>query len=190
MEYKNVEDCVERQGKAYPDLYQSLLDHSFQRRRISSVSRFVKPDDIVVDIGCNSGYFSEYAPQAGAIHGVDVNPALVHMASLRLTTAQVARAESLPFEDKSADFVHLGGMLELVFDAETVYAEAARVSRRSIAGTTPTDDGSWGVTRVPHHPWHLRSWSEAGLRALLEQHGTIVNFGNVDGHVFFFEVHV
>jgi ubiquinone/menaquinone biosynthesis C-methylase UbiE len=104
----------------------------------------------------------------------------------------VGQAEALPFGDSSFDFVNINGILDQAFDPEVVLREAVRVSRRSVAGVVTYEGGRWGSHVVPGHNWQARSYSEAGLHALLQPYGNLVNFGTVekDGQpqVFFFEV--
>lgn len=195
MKYTSEDQCVEHQT-VYPDLTQDLQDHDFQRRRVASSADLIRRGDIVLDIGCNSGYLIDFAPQAGEIHGVDVNPVLIMRAAERLTSAQTVRGETLPFPDKTFDFVHVSGILEQCYDPDTFLREAARVSRRSLAGNTVYEGGTWGTHRIERHVWQARSFSEVGLRALLERFGTIVQFGTVDVNTppepqcFFFEIDV
>ena len=152
----------------------------FQQRRCKMVAKLVRPGDKFLDIGCNSGYMVELVDPSCEVHGVDVAPRLVERAAKILKSAQLAKAESLPFPDKSFDVSNLSEILEHVFDDALVMREAARVSRRSIIGSTPHEAGTWGAHRVPTHPFHVRCYTEATLRALLEQFGTITSFGTVD----------
>lgn len=165
--------------ESYPDL-EADLSSDFQRRRVQAAADRVRPGDVVLDVGCNSGYFARFCPQAAEVHGVDVNPALVALAATRLTSALVARAEQLPNVDNSVDLVNISEVLEHVHDPEVCLAEAARVTRRSIVGDTPHEAGAWGAHRVASHQWHVRCFNEPELRRLLERFGRIVHFGTVD----------
>lgn len=191
---KNIsEDYLVGLHESYPDLEKDLSS-DFQRRRVKSAADRVRPGDVVLDVGCNSGYFSRFATQAKEIHGIDVNPNLVSIAATRLASAQVARAESLPFSDRSFDLVNISEVLEHVHDAEVCLREAARVTRRSIVGDTPHETGAWGAHRVESHAWHVMCFTEPTLRALLEKFGRIVHFDTVDigteKECYIFEVEV
>lgn len=187
------EDYLVHLHEAYPDL-EADLSSDFQRRRVQSAADRVRPGDVVLDVGCNSGYFARFCPQALEVHGVDVNPDLVAIARTRLTSATVARAEALPFDHSMFDLVNISEVLEHVHDPEQCLREAARVTRRSIVGDTPHEAGAWGAHRVATHQWHVRCFTEPELRALLEQFGTIVHFGTVDigleKECYIFEVEV
>lgn len=177
---KNIseDDCVHRH-ESYPDLEKDLSS-DFQRRRVQGAADHVRKLDVVLDIGCNSGYFKRFCPQAAYVVGVDVNPDLVAIARTRLDEAHVARAEALPFGDRTFDLVNISEVLEHVHDPEAAIREAARVTRRSIVGDTPHESGTWGAHRVEGHAWHVMCFTEPTLRALLEKYGRIVSFGTVD----------
>lgn len=182
--------CVDRH-RVYPDL-EADLSSDFQRRRVQGAADRVRNQDVVLEIGCNSGYFGRFCPQASYIAGIDVNPALVAIAATRYQHAQVAQAEALPFADKSFDVCVISEVLEHVHDAELCLREAARVTRRSIVGDTPHESGAWGAHRVESHQWHVRCFTELELRTLLEKFGRIVYFSTVDigaeKEVYIFEV--
>lgn len=179
MAKNESEDQMVTLHSEYPDL-ECDLSSDFQRRRVQSAADCVRPGDRVLDVGCNSGYFVRFCPQAESVTGVDVNPALVAIARTRLAYATVARAEDLPFQDKEFDLVNISEVLEHVHDPEKCLREAARVSRRSIVGDTPHELGAWGLHRVESHKWHVRCFNEFELKYLLEQFGRIVHFGTVD----------
>jgi hypothetical protein len=152
----------------YPDI-ECDLSSDFQRRRVTSSVQFVRTGDVMLEVGCNR-------------------------ARLRLTTARVAQAEALPFPAGTFDFVNISGLLDQVFDPEAVLREAARVSRRSVAGNVTHEDGTWGQHRVAGHTWQARTFSETAIRALLERFGEIIHFGTVDNdnraQCFYFEITV
>jgi ubiquinone/menaquinone biosynthesis C-methylase UbiE len=191
---KNVseDDCVQRH-EVYPDLEKDLSS-DFQRRRVQSAADRVRPGDWVLDVGCNSGYFKRFCPQAAGVTGVDVNPDLVKIARTRLDHAEVARGEALPFTDHAFDLVNISEVLEHVHDPEQLIREAARVTKRSIVGDTPHESGTWGAHRVESHAWHVMCFTEATLRELLERYGRIVHFGTVDigneSQCYIFEIEV
>ena len=63
----------------------------------------------LVDLGCGSGYWLPgYAAEAGAVIGVEPDPALLPLATARDPLAQVlpGSAEHLPLRDASVDVVH------------------------------------------------------------------------------------
>lgn len=177
-EYRDAADEIER-NRTYPDLAPSLISHDLQPRRIRAATQFVRPGDRVLDVGCNSGYLVDYCPTTCQVVGVDVNPDLVDIASARLHAAYCAPAEGLPFDDNRFDVVHLGGVLEIVFDPVPVILEATRVARRAVIGSTAHADGAWGRSRVPIHSWHVRALDEDQLRYLLALVGQIDCLGTI-----------
>ncbi len=189
---ESTEVCVDRH-RVYPDLEKDL-EWGFQTRRVQDAANRVRKGDRVLDIGCNSGYFARFCPQASEVHGIDVNPALVAIAATRLASAQVAQAEALPFPDRSFDLVNISEVLEHVHDPELCLREAARVTRRSIVGDTPHELGAWGLHRVESHEWHVRCFTGDELRALLEKFGRIVHWDTVNigdqAHCYVFEVEI
>lgn len=178
-EYESIQDAVERH-QLYPDLKADLAAHAFQRRRVASSVAFIQKGDIVLDVACNSGYFKSYCPQAAEVHGVDCSVTLVAEAEKRLDSARVARAEMLPFPSKHFDVVNVSGLLEQVFDPESVMREAARVCRRSLVGNTVHEKGTWGKQRTERHQWQSYSWSEKEIRDLLSKFGRIDTLGTID----------
>lgn len=177
-ENTSFEACLDRH-RAYPDLEKDLSS-DFQYRRVKATADRVRPGETVLDVGCNSGYFVLFCPIECEVTGVDINPRLVERARQRLKDARVAEAENLPFADKTFDVVNVAEILEHVHDPEKVLREAARVARKRIIGDTPHEDGTWGERSVPFHAYHVRCFTEASLRELLEKFGRITHFDTVD----------
>lgn len=155
--------CVERHVEYPYDVWADSMN-AVQRKRLVALFAPVLPTDRLLDVGCNSGYAVEFAPRGCEVWGVDVSPALVAKARAKLAGAEVARAEFLPFDDQTFDVVALGEILEHVFDPRDVLAEAKRVARRLIIGSTPHEDGAWGAHRVATHPFHVRCYTRSTLR--------------------------
>lgn len=132
------------------------------------------PGDRVLDVGCNSGYITQFLHPSCVVYGVDVSEDLVAKASAHLFDAQVAPAEHLPYGDKSMDVVLLGEILEHVYDPVAVLKEAARVARRLISGSTPHEAGKWGPNgKNPPgpHRFHVRCFVQETLEATLRSAG-------------------
>ncbi len=164
-EATSVTACIDRHT-AYPfDIARRL--QTYQRQRITEMVRAVKPSDVVLDVGCNSGYLVDFLPAACDVWGVDVALGLVELARPRLRQVAVAPAESLPFPDGSVDVVVLGEILEHVFDPVAVLREAARVARRLVVGSTPHESSPWGPVgrRKPDgHRFHVRCFTRDTLQ--------------------------
>lgn len=90
----------------------------------------------VLEIGCGSGVHAKLLAEAGArLTAVDLTPTAVEMTRRRLElhglegTTLEADAESLPFPDRSFDFVWSWGVIHHSADTDRVIAEIARVLR-------------------------------------------------------------
>ena len=159
-EASSREACVDRH-KAYPfDIASRLGD--LQRRRVVAMVAPVLPRDHVLDIGCNSGFLIDFLHPECVVCGVDAAPELVEKARGRLSHAEVADAESLPFPDDLFDVAVLGEIIEHVHDPVVVLREASRVARRLVVGSTPHEDGQWGPEgkNAPDgHRFHVRCYT-------------------------------
>jgi ubiquinone/menaquinone biosynthesis C-methylase UbiE len=90
----------------------------------------------VLDVGC--GFCTDYdAFKRSAPHieytGVDICPTFVEQAHKRSIPAQLARAQELPFNDSSYDFVYARHVLEHVKDFKEALHEMVRVARHEVA---------------------------------------------------------
>jgi len=166
------ETCVNRHREYEYDVGARL--NPMQRERIRAMVAPIRQAEHVLDVGCNSGYITEFLPRNCIADGVDAAPALVELAKKRLHRAQVGEAETLPYQDRAVDVVILGEILEHVHDPIVVLLEARRVARRLIVGSTPHESGTWGPNgkRAPvHHRFHVRCYDRATLLDVLELAG-------------------
>jgi ubiquinone/menaquinone biosynthesis C-methylase UbiE len=125
----------------------------------------------VLDAGCGEGEslerLSRYLP--GEVTGVDLNPGSVDFTKNRIPGGdfQVADILDLPFADDSFDLVFCLEVLEHVPDPEPALAELARVCRKDLVVSVPSEPwfrlGSlargkywqdWG-----NHPEHVNHWN-------------------------------
>jgi SAM-dependent methyltransferase len=158
----------------YPYNIRETWWNDLQLRKMRACGRRIRQGEVVVDVGCNSGYLHEFLPPACEIHGVDLSPALVAIAQTRYTSAIVAPAEALPFPDRYADVVTILGVIEYVFDPVQVMKELARVARRAILIEANHEDGVWGTKRVEGgHPYMVRGYNEQSLRELCSTVGVV-----------------
>ena len=84
----------------------------------------------LVDLGCGSGYWLPgYADEAGAVIGVEPDPALLPLAGARDRRVRVlpGSAEHLPLDDSSVDVVHARFAYFWPPDCEAGLAEVLRV---------------------------------------------------------------
>ena len=165
-------DCIARHEAYHFDIATRLS--RFQRERVIAMPAPILAGEHVLDVGCKSGYIVDFLPRPIVADGVDVARELVALAQKRLDRAEVAPAESLPYEDRAVDVVILGEILEHVHDPQEVLREARRVARRLVVGSTPHEAGEWGPNgkRAPaRHRFHVRCYTEPELRAELEAAG-------------------
>lgn len=165
----DVQTCVGRYTN-----FRDLTDEykiDFHRRRLTAMAKHIHPGELVLDVGCNGGYMVEYLPEDCEVHGIDPSESAVRLARMRLASARVGSAESLPFAYKSFDVVVLGYIVERVFDPQAVIAEARRVARRVIVGDTPHEDGPWGTAHVQGHAYDVRCYDRASLQQLIAPNG-------------------
>lgn len=101
----------------------------------------------VLDIGCGIGDMLKF--RAGTI-GVDVNPFNVDVCISRGLSAQVMKADVLPFADGSFDSALLDNVLEHIQEPEALLAEIGRVicSRGRLVVGVP---GERGQASDPDH---------------------------------------
>jgi SAM-dependent methyltransferase len=90
----------------------------------------------VLEIGCGTGVHTRLLADAGAnVTAVDLTPTAVELTTRRIALAGLradvreADAESLPFADRSFDFVWSWGVIHHSADTTRVLAELARVLR-------------------------------------------------------------
>ncbi len=96
---------------ARPDLYEVENQAIDPNGLVLAAMRALAPwaGRTLVDLGCGSGYWLPgYAAEAGAVIGIEPDPALVPMAAARDPRARVlpGSAEHLPLADASVDVVH------------------------------------------------------------------------------------
>jgi SAM-dependent methyltransferase len=126
----------------------------------------------VVDLACGEGYGSDtLARTAGDVVGLDANPEAHEHARLRY------RRENLRFErnlveayDEPRDAVVFLQTIEHVEDPGSLLAGFARIAPVSYVSTpnrlTLAPEGA----QKSDNPWHLREYTAAEYRALLEPH--------------------
>lgn len=82
-----------------------------------------------LDVGCGPGLVMELLSPFLDVRGIDADPEAVIASNARGQRASVARAEELPFEDRSFDIVYCSYLLLWVEDPVQVVREMARVAR-------------------------------------------------------------
>ena len=146
-----TENDVKQYWERYPLLSHELGSVSATKHwqsldllKQTDIERFAlhywKFDDVrgkkLLDIGCGPGWLTvQYAAAHAKVFAVDLTEAAVNITSQILDAkslsadVRVASAESLPFEDKSFDFVVSSGVLHHTPDTLRAFREAFRVTR-------------------------------------------------------------
>jgi ubiquinone/menaquinone biosynthesis C-methylase UbiE len=148
---------------------------ALDRERAAVASLGVDPGATVLDLGCGPGLMSarllELVP-AGALIGVDADPALVARARERCAGAGArarfveAWADALPIDDQSVDLVYARFLFQHLPRPLVVLAELRRVLRPGgRVCVLDTDDGNLLVHPAPPGLDHLLRASAAGQRA-------------------------
>ncbi len=128
-----VEAMFDRIAPHYDRMNRLLTLRLDQRWRRLAVRRLaIRPDDVVVDLGCGTGDLCELARDAGArVIGIDVAARMLAVARARRAADALLRADAarLPVRDASATVVTSAFALRNFTAIEPVLAEAARVLR-------------------------------------------------------------
>jgi len=129
----------------------------------------------VLDIGCADGGYLQHFPKGSV--GADIAEVNVEECRRKGLTAVVIDANGpLDFPDGSFDTVFMSHVLEHVENPVALLREANRLVRPGgvlILGLPLEDMGIWRLRRdyFGGHPGHLYSFSDDGIRALLNYTG-------------------
>lgn len=138
----------------------------------------------ILDVGCNDGFLSKLLERDGNIvTGIEINKALALEAKQKISEVVVQDLEETwQVDSNSFDIVHMGAILEHLFDYHHVLNEANRVLKDN--GVLIISVPNFGyvvhrlellVGRVPR--WytttfdHIRPWTKSWLKQVLEKHG-------------------
>ena len=144
------------------------------------------PQGRLLDLGCHEGIFAyEMRGKGMIVVGLEINETLAKKARKRIDPICSADMEEpWPFADLSFDVVHLGAVVEHLFNYPLVFAECSRVLTQS--GSLIISTPNMGhirhrlevvFGRVPS--WyrnfeHIRMWTIGYLAEKLRPHGLIV----------------
>lgn len=168
----------------YPyDIHETWWN-DLQKRKMTAMAARIKPNESVLDIGCNSGYLPEFLPSGCVAEAIDLSPALVEKARRRggYRNVQVADVQELPFLDKSFDVVFMAGVIEYPFDPQKALRECARVARRIVLVEACHEDGIWGKHRISTHAHMVRSYDEESLIQEVSTIGKVTFIQVIEGH--------
>jgi uncharacterized protein (TIRG00374 family) len=176
--YNTIEGDIDE--KAYnSDL---LVQRYFQRRKTEAVldALAVKPDQVIIDIGCGSGVqLKQIGNQGYALAiGIDINMNAIRFArrrGLQNTEFIIADAQHLPLKSSSTDKVICAEIIEHVKNPYRLANEIERILKKGggVVITTPNDRSIWGAYEFlwdvfgrgrNYSETHLRFFSEEGLR--------------------------
>lgn len=132
----------------------------------------------VLDLGCGSGYgAASLADTALHVTAVDVSAEAAAYAADRykapnLIFQAIAADATLPFVDESFDVVLSFQVIEHVSDEAHYFREARRVLKRGGMMVVITPDRRLRLLpyQKPWNRWHLREYSMASLRKVVEPH--------------------
>jgi len=173
----------ESRFREYPyDLHETWWN-DLQKRKMTAIGSRIKEHERVLDIGCNSGYLTEFVPKSCEVYGVDLSPALVEKAKKRgYVEVKVAGAEALPFSDRFFTSVVMAGVIEYPFNPQQALREAARVARRMVIVEACHEDGIWGKHRIAGHNHMVRSYDEETLVREVSTIGRVTWMAVIEGH--------
>jgi SAM-dependent methyltransferase len=145
----------------------------------------------ILDVGCGTGDLGKrFADELGAaVCGVDISPRMIELAKAKGIDAQIADAESLPFEARSFDCVFAGWVLYHVPNLEQAIAECARVLERNgtlVAASVCNDNIQevWDLIGVTEPRDPLKFTRENGEAALAQTFADVER-RDVDGDLVF-----
>ncbi|NPB08353.1 MAG: methyltransferase domain-containing protein [Aquificae bacterium] len=121
-----------------------------QRESARLLVEFVKPKGLVLDLGCGTGFVSEFLKNCKSV-GLDLSPEMVKVYTSRYGSGVVGDAESLPFRGKSFDYVLSNFSLHWT-DWKRSIREALRVARKGVGVAIPVE-GSIPFSRFPFPRW-------------------------------------
>ena len=149
----------------------------------------ISPDELILDIGCGEGQFSQFCAKHGArIILADVDSEQMLKAEQRVRSENprslqclVTNANPIPLESDSVDKIIAMEVLEHVEDPNVFVAELFRVARPgaqiliSVPGTASEQlQKSLAPESYFLHPNHIRIFQPNEIESLLSHHGFIV----------------
>lgn len=134
-------------GWYYFSIKENFLQRYWHKRRFEEIAKLTEPANLVLDVGCADGMFTnEICKKAKAkkVIAIDVLKheiawAKKHWQNNKKITFKVADAHKLPFKTASFDAAFSLEMLEHVFEPVTVLKEIRRVMKK----------GAYAVFLVP-----------------------------------------
>ncbi len=107
-----------------------------QRESALELVGLVRPRGLVLDLGCGTGFVSSFLPEDCRPVGVDISEGMLRVYGSRFERAILGDAESLPFKDRSFDYVLSNFSLHWT-DLERSVSEILRVARLGVGISVP-----------------------------------------------------
>jgi len=152
------------------------------RKRFKALAKRVPEGSALLNIGVGNGYLEGLLVEKGVqVSCLDPSESAIEKIREKLglgERAQVGYSQSMPFSDRSFDYVIMSEVLEHLDDAviEGTLPEVKRILRKDgrFLGTVPADENlQEGITVCPKcgeqfHRWgHVRSFSQDSLFRML-----------------------
>ena len=115
-----------------------------QRESALELVSFVGPRDSILDLGCGTGFVSSFLPEDCEPVGVDISGGMLRKFASRFGGAVLGDAESLPFKDKSFDYVLSNFSLHWT-DLGRSIPEILRVARLGVGVSLPVEGSLKGL---------------------------------------------
>lgn len=173
--------------RSMTDAGRAFQPGNYCAQRYLHVAESLAASDVVLDAACGDGSGAEIlARHARQVVGVDLDPEVIASnraerraarGNLRFEQGDVC---ALPFPDDQFTAIVSLETIEHVDDVEAYCRELRRVLRPGGRLFCSTPQNLFGA--IPINPWHLREYSAAEFRAILERHFDAVEIrGAVNG---------
>ncbi len=157
--------------------------HRYRKREVGNqIDSILKPDDIVLDLGCGTGLITRrFIGQKHKVLAIDLNRwALSRMDGKPWVTKIQADGESLPIQDESIDLAIITEMIEHLECPQNAVSEVFRVCKKGarVIGSVPSTSRVWkwrqylsltcGGGEPFHHNYTKKEitdlWQKAGFK--------------------------
>ncbi len=115
-----------------------------QKESALELVSFVKPSGSVLDLGCGTGFVSSFLPEGCVPLGLDISEGMLQRYASRFGDAVMGDAESLPFKDRSFDYVLSNFSLHWT-DLSKSVPELIRVARLGVGISLPVEGSLEGL---------------------------------------------
>jgi len=115
-----------------------------QKESALELVNFVRPEGLVLDLGCGTGFVSSCLPEGCRSVGLDISEGMLGRYASHFGFAVLGDAEHLPFKDGSFDYVLSNFSLHWT-DLRRSVREAVRVARRGVGISIPVEGSLSGL---------------------------------------------